>query len=257
MEIKATVNGSGGTFDVTTPIGHYIAKLGERSDFLSEYRKVCPILEEDGLKQSHIAYSDEKLTLYEWLNGETYKTLTPERVENAILYMKRYFEVLKKIPLNTINIKRMNTWDDAKSLRFLLDEFPKMNYYQVFPCVIAAIKHLSKAREMLVNFPKQLIHSDLGADNFLFIDNKVNAIIDFTPEIAPDIYGFCQFLYWNVLWSQKKTSLYKLVSMYSSKIDYEVFRLFVLQAALFRVVGPLMNGCSDLGKRVALLEELL
>lgn len=97
--------------DVTTRTGRYIVKLGERSDFLAVYRKVQPFLDKAGLVQSSIAYSDEKLILYEWLDGETLKELTPTRVEKAILYTKRYFEVLKNISLDELKIKKINTWD--------------------------------------------------------------------------------------------------------------------------------------------------
>ncbi len=258
LEIRPTSNGSGMTFDIITRTGRYIAKLGERSDFLSVYRKVWPVLEEAGLKQSHIVYSDDILTLYEWLNGETEKLLTPEKMGNAVLYIKRYNEVLKQISSDEIKIQRMNAWDDAGSLSFLLDEFPQTVHYSTFPCAAYVIKCLTKGREILENLPKQLIHSDLGADNFLFIDDKVNAIIDFTPQIAPEIYGLCQFLYWNVLWKEENTcSLLKWAAMYSEQINREVFYLLMLQTALFRVVGPLLNGRSDLEKRTVLLEELL
>lgn len=258
ITVNSTANGSGNTYDVITRTGRYIVKLGERSDFLSVYRKVQPFLDKAGLVQSRIAYSDEKLILYEWLNGETPKELTPTRVERAILYMKRYFEVLKNIPLNEIKIRKTNTWDDAKSLSFLLKEFPKTVHYQKYPSIVAGIERLSKVQELLEMLPKQLVHSDLGADNFLFIGDEVNAIIDFTPEIAPDLYGLCQFLYWNVLWKENNlSSLHRWANLYSNYIDYEVFDLLMIQAALYRVVGPLLNGYANLDKRLMLLDSLL
>ncbi|MHB8065904.1 MAG: hypothetical protein ACYDG2_25360 [Ruminiclostridium sp.] len=72
--------------------------------------------------------------------------------------MKRYFEILKNIPLNEIKTKRINAWDDAKSLSYLLDEFPRTMHYQKHSCVTAAIEHLSKNSEVLEALPKQLIH---------------------------------------------------------------------------------------------------
>lgn len=258
IKIIPTAKGSGRTFNVTTNNGNYIAKSSVRSDYLTIHQKAQPILEKAGFKQDRVIFHDELLTLYEWLDGDGSGALTPERMRNAILYTKRYFDALKTLPVDEIEIKRMNAWDDAKSLGFLLDEFPNCAEYATAPCIHAAIKRLSAHRELLDKLPKQLIHGDLGADNFLFIDDEVNAIIDFTPETAPDLYGICQFLYWNVLWQEgNSSSLHQWARVYSDRIEFELFDILMIQAALFRVVGPLLNGYVNLDKRMMLLECLL
>ncbi|MHB8065905.1 MAG: hypothetical protein ACYDG2_25365 [Ruminiclostridium sp.] len=86
IAISPTVNGSGNTYDISTPTKHYIVNLAERSDFVSVYQKVQPFLNGARLIQSHIAYSDENLTLYEWLDGETHKELTPETTRKKQYY---------------------------------------------------------------------------------------------------------------------------------------------------------------------------
>lgn len=258
LEITPTENGSGATYVICTLQGRYIAKRGERQDFLALYRKIQPELAGAGLKQSQILGHNEQIVLYEWLEGITCRTLTPEKIKNAILYIRDYFDVLRRIPIENIALSRMNVWDDAKSLQFLLDEFPKMDQYSSVPCIAAAVDRLSKTRKLVEKLPIQLIHGDLGGDNFLFLGDKVNSIIDFTPEIASDMYGLCQFLYWNVLWQEESArSLHTWSRMYSEQLNEEIFDFFMLQAALFRVVGPLLNGSSNLMKRIMLLEILL
>ncbi|MDF2935492.1 MAG: hypothetical protein K0Q90_865 [Paenibacillaceae bacterium] len=106
--------------------------------------------------------------------------------------------------------------------------------------------------------PKQLVHGDLGSDNFLFQGDTVCSVIDFTPEIASELYGLCQFLYWNVLWQEESaSSLYAWGKRYSEQPDEELFNCFMLQASLFRVTGPLLNGSSNVDKRIKLLDILL
>jgi hypothetical protein len=113
-------------------------------------------------------------------------------------------------------------------------------------------------RDSITKLPKQLIHGDLGADNFLMCGNMVTSIIDFTPQIASEIYGLCQFLYWNVLWQEESTaSLHTWAKVYSEEVDKETFDCCMLQAALYRVVGPLLNGVTTVNKRVQLLEVVL
>ena len=258
IKITPTVKGSGSTFDVITDTGRFIAKYGVRPDYISIQRKAHPVLEQAGLKQARIIFHDEQFTLYEWLDGDGNGTLTPERMHNSVLYISRYLEALKSVSVNETEIMRINAWDDAKSLDFLLDEFPNYAEYITDPCLSAAVGHLYEHRQLIDRQPKQLVHGDLGADNFLFVGNDVGAIIDFTPEIVSDLYGLCQFLYWNVLWQENNpSSLHKWADLYSSDIDYEVLDLFMIQAALFRVVGPLLNGYINLDKRIMLLESLL
>jgi thiamine kinase-like enzyme len=253
-----TAKGSGNTFDVTSDTGRYIAKCGVRSDFIAIQQKIQPLLEKAGLKQARIIFHDEKVVLYEWLDGDGSGQLTPQRMRNAVLYMKKYFEVLHSLPAGEIEIKRMNAWDDAKSLDFLLDEFPRYAEYIAAPCLSAAVKRLSENRVLLSKQPKQLIHGDLGADNFIFAGDEVAAIIDFTPEIAPALYGLCHFLYWNVLWRENNpSSLHQWAGLYTGEYDHEVFDLLMIQAALFRVAGPLLNGIGNLEKRIVILDHLL
>ncbi|MNO07442.1 hypothetical protein D3C81_2296270 [compost metagenome] len=72
------------------------------------------------------------------------------------------------------------------------------------------------------------------------------------------MYGLCQFLYWNVLWQEESAaSLHTWAKVYSEVMNEEIFDCCMLQATLYRVVGPLLNGVTTVHKRVHLLEVLL
>lgn len=258
LNIIPTESGSGATSFVQTQTGCYIAKAGERQDFLDLYEKVLPLLESAGLKQSHIVARSERIVLYEWIAGDTCKVFSEVQTIQAIKYIKKYFEALRSFPINDIKLKRQNAWDDAQSLEFLLDKLPDTGIFSVSPSIAEATARLSKIRDLITKLPKQLIHGDLGADNFLMRGNMVTSIIDFTPQIAPEMYGLCQFLYWNVLWHEESAaSLHTWAKVYSEEVDKVTFDCCMLQAALFRVVGPLLNGITTVNKRVQLLEVLL
>ncbi len=256
--IIPTECGSGATSIVQTQKGRYIAKVGERQDFLDLYEKVLPLLESSGLKQSHIIARSNRLVLYEWITGDTCKVFSEVQTKQAIKYIKKYFEALRSFPINDVKLERQNAWDDAQSLEFLLDKLPDTGIFSVSPSIAEATARLSRMRDLITTLPKQLIHGDLGADNFLMRGNMVTSIIDFTPQIAPEMYGLCQFLYWNVLWQEESAaSLHTWAKVYSEVMNEEIFDCCMLQVTLYRVVGPLLNGVTTVHKRVHLLEVLL
>ncbi len=84
LNIIPTESGSGATSFVQTQTGCYIAKAGERQDFLDLYEKVLPLLESAGLKQSHIVVRSERIVLYEWIAGDTCKVFSEVQTIQAI-----------------------------------------------------------------------------------------------------------------------------------------------------------------------------
>jgi hypothetical protein len=124
LSIVPAESGSRTASIVQTDKGRCIAKVGERQDFLGLYEKVLPLLESAGLKQSHIVARSERIVLYEWIAGDTYKVFSEVQTKQAIHYIKKYFEALRGFSIDEVILVRQNGWDDAQSLEFLLDQLP-------------------------------------------------------------------------------------------------------------------------------------
>jgi hypothetical protein len=283
IKIEKTKNGSGSTFLVETKNEKYIAKTNERIDFVQIYEKVQNKLNQLNLLQSRIiktnksvVMTSEGIVLYEFIEGDNFTTLSKIQCENAIKYIKEYNKALSFVPFNNEELIIKNHWDKAKSIEFIVNEFPnflkeieleiqdKKNIYE-------AINILSKNKGRLSRQKKQLIHSDLGADNFIFRNDKIASIIDFTPEYNHKIYSLCQFIYWNYLWYAPNINMDEInnyfgVYNFDSDIDIEedIFHILLLNSALYRIVGPIIDmfsrnikDYSGLKKRFSIINELL
>ncbi len=283
IEIKRTENGSGNTYFIECEQGKYIAKTNERIDFVNIYHKVQHELNENHILQSKIIRTNddmvmtkEGLVLYEFLEGDNLKELNEKQLINAIKHMKKYNEALRKVPCTEDEIEFKNHWDSARSIDFMINEFPsslaeasidiknKQNVYK-------AIEILSTNKEKITQQENQLIHVDLGPDNFMFKDNQVVSIIDFTPEYNHELYSLSQFIYWNYLWDNQhihKEQINNYLRIYdinyNQKDDMETFYLLLIRAALYRIIGPVMEmvkrnaeDYTRLKKRFRILGELL
>jgi len=255
--INPTSSGSGNTYYVETNNDKFIAKLSERPDFVSLYNKVQPILSEQGFIQSKIVRTKESglmtlnsMVLYTCLTGDTYNKLDMQQIRDAIRYMKNYNMALLSVPFTPIEIKEINNWDRAKSLFFLVNDFEYVNLDLGeinINRLSKAIQILRRNSSLLNEIEKQLIHTDLGPDNFIYKSNKVQSIIDFTPEYENEIYSLCQFCYWNYLWLETDDPdlLDDWLSVYHqrgvSRIEKEVFYTLLVKASLFRVAGILLS----------------
>lgn len=283
IEVKRTENGSGSTYFVESEQGNYIAKMNERNDFVNIYDKVQLELNENGILQSKIIKTNENmimtkdgLVLYEFIDGDNLKKLNKEQLVNAIKYTRKYNEALRRVPFRGEEIKFKNHWDSARSIDFITNEFP--NYLAKAKIDIKnkqkiydAIEILSTNKEKMAHQKKQLIHSDLGPDNFMFRNNEVISIIDFTPEYNHELYSLSHFVYWNYLWNNQRIDNEGINSClriydanYIQEGDRVIFYLLLVRAALFRIIGPVMEilkrsneDYTRLKKRFEILGELL
>jgi len=275
VSVKPTKNGSGNTFYIETNDGVYIAKLNERIDFVSLYDKIQPILSEQGFLQSKVIrtkknklMASELFVLYSFLSGANSNSLNKQQILNAVKYMKFYNSTLASIPFSPLELKVDNHWDKANSLNFIINDFQ----YSIFELgsqnnnvLSDAIQILRGSLPILCDSKKQLVHSDLGPDNFLFTGNDVLSIIDFTPSYEHEFYSLCQFCYWVFLWTDtaSKTILDDLLKVYNltdvSKNDMSIFYTLLIKASLFRVVGMLLSNTEinipNANKRIKILEN--
>ena len=276
--IGDTQMGSGNTYLVSTETGQYMAKLGERMDFLRIYEKSAQALTRKGFCVGRIVKTrrnelctNDGVTLYEYIEGDCHSTLDKVQTEKAIHYVKAFNKALGTVPFLPDEIENKTVWDHAKSVDFLSGPFMK-TFLPSFDGegkaeLIAAIHKLQKNRDMLDAQSHQLIHSDLGADNFVFSGNEVVSIIDFTPEYANEWYAICQFLYWNLLWQKARVAwpeIEETLDAYGSGYAREAVALLLLKAAVYRVAAPIMDAVDrgtldglNLGKRMHILSNVL
>lgn len=220
--------------------------------------------------------ASEGTVLYEYIDGDIKSSLNEKQTENAIKYIKKYNKALSLIPFKNEDLTIRNHWDKAKSLDFLIDELPdyllKLELeMQDKRNICDALEILSENRAKIEQLNRQMIHSDLGPDNFIFKGDEIISIIDFTPEFNNEAYSLCQFIYWNYLWSTTnidKSRINNYLMLYNEdsdvNIDNDIFYILLLNAALYRIVGPLLdmfnrnvNDYSGLKKRFYILAELI
>ena len=245
-------------------------------DVVTIYNKVESVLTEKGYILSKIikTNADELLTqesvvLYTFIFGEIYKNLTKRQTENAIKYIKKFNTGLSDIIFDPQEIKDLDVWDKAKSLDFLINHF----VYTYFPLedenimlIKKAIQTLTNNKKILSEASKQLIHADLGPDNFIFKNDEVYSVIDFTPEYENELYSLCQFCYWNYYWvstedKEDERLMDDLLKTYYDRkaldTEKEFFKILMIKASLFRIAGPLMNGNINLEKRFDILKRVI
>lgn len=283
IKIKKTKNGSGNTYFIKTTGEKYIVKINERFDFVHIYDKVETKLNQMNLLQSRIIKTNQDLlmtsegvVLYEFISGDNYTMLSKVQIENSIKYIRNYNKALSLVSFKNEELIIKNHWDQAKSITFIVNEFPnilseleleirdKKNIYD-------AINILSKNRDCMEMQYKQLIHSDLGADNFIFRNDQIISIIDFTPDYNHELYSLCQFIYWNYLWYNltiNRDEINYFFRVYNHgndlEIEEDISYLLLMYSALYRIVGPLLDlynrnikEYKGLEKRFFILEELI
>ncbi len=280
-KVVKTEYGSGNTFIVHTHTAKYIAKFNNRNEHIAIYDKIQNVLNKNGIKQSRIIktkaktlMTSEGMTLYEFIEGQTYECLTELQLMNAFKYLKKYNKALSEVAFKESDLPCINHWDKAQSIDFIINDFvdllSKINLRSVDKEYIYYAQNILRVNKNKINsLKKQLIHSDLGADNFIYDGDEVIAIIDFTPEYENEIYSICQFVYWNYLWEKvlySKEDMDRFLHMYddSEQGNETIYYLFLLKSILFRIVGPLLEKIHNsdhhykgLEKRFLILINLL
>lgn len=281
--IMKTEKGSGDTYLVKTVNQKYIAKVNVRQDFINIYNDVQKLLRQIGFVVSGIMPTADGdictkcgLVLYEFLDGQSYSNLTYIQMKNALDYLRDYNKALVGVSSTPENILMLNHWDQARSLAFIVEEFPAiLSTVQLSDdgnaVIQKAVNILSVNRSFLHHQTEQLIHADLGPDNIMFTDNDVLSIIDFTPEYNHHLYSIAQFVYWNIFWHGSKIThmeLNEVLSIYlarsASSFEIKLFSILLVRSAIFRIAGPLLdklhNGVTNynsLKKRLHILRKTI
>jgi len=274
LTISPTAYGSGEkTFVVETRDAKYIAKLNERPDVVTLYDKIRPVLIERGFVQSKIVRTKanrlmtaDSMVLYTFLDGAAHKKLDTLQTQNAIRYMKKFNAALSAVPFSPAELHEMNGWDKAKSLSYMINDFDytRFGFGQNDLGRLDRAIHILKSNDLLLDqTKKQLIHADLGPDNFMFNSGEVLSIIDFTPDFEHELYALCQFCYWSYLWpktndpDQLANWLETYYQRNVSKAEKKLFYTLLIKTALFRIIGRLLSeNAPDISVLTARMEAL-
>lgn len=277
VDLRKTVFGSGNTFVIKTESERYIAKLNNKANEIEIYNRVQKQLLLSGVNQPRIILTKYKkliaphgLVLYEYIQGDTFSHFDKDMEEKALRYIFKYNQELKNVQFEGCELLVQNDWDRIKSLDYICNEVPQriidLKIKQEWKeALLDGIEVLTKYKEQLGKLDKQIIHSDLGADNFLVLNNEICAIIDFSLEINHELYSLAHFIYWNYMWSEKeleKKVIDRYINNYYGYINNanKDAYLLLLRASLFRVLGPLfeishseIRDYTKLRKRIELL----
>jgi len=260
IDIQKTEYGSGNTFIVVSEKGKFIAKLMNKEYEIILYDRVQKSLHSSAIKQPRVIQTIsgnliclDSLVLFEYIEGETKKYAIDLIELNLIDVIYEYNQELKNISFSISEFEVQNDWDRIRSLDYICNEAnERILGLQIEEewrkSLLESIGILRDKKESIDELDTQIIHMDLGADNFILKDNVVFAVIDFTPDINNELYALAHFVYWNYLWRSDhhhKSSIdFYLNHYYKSneqEVDYHNFYLFLLNASVYRILGPLFE----------------
>lgn len=246
-----------GVWMLDTTHGRFVAKLGQREDHLRLHFQAQQALQDHGLHCNHVVPTAEDalltpkgLAIFTWVPGESIQALDASRCDAVFTYLPAYFRALAAVPCVEGDFCRRNGWDDAQSLDYLLKQFPlqlaDMPLTEVDRAVLAgAVDRLRIEQIRLQTLQRQLIHADLGPDNFLFDGSQVTAVIDFTPAYDCPLYAVAQFVYWNDLYpnpcTPRNVLLERLHAFAPGAWSDGLMMAMLLRATLYRAAGPLLE----------------
>lgn len=271
-------------YHIVTTGTSFVFKQVDRLDFLKVYHKVQNVFNNKGLVQGkliptkeHELMSRTGFSLIEYVPGEALEKYNDEQFWSIIKYLYKYNQILREVPFKATELEEVNNWDKLKSVEFMCHKVEEiLNQFELEEktqfLLRSAKKALSDHTDYFNRNNKQLIHSDLGPGNIVFCDkNKIQTIIDFTPEYENELYALSQFLYWTCLWEfSESTSLNRIRSTlkvyFNNDVQQEISEglfPYLLKACLFRIMGPILNdtqigvlNMSKIQKRMKALEKL-
>jgi hypothetical protein len=156
------------------------------NDFLSVYRDVKLLPD--------VLYTDvnKEFIVYSYISGETHVT-RGSKLEWMEVLIKELFHtyqrVEKDIPWGRVNGLHRKNWSEfnESSLAFAQKSIEDLLPLEDHKRVEMLVKKLSAYH---IQEEKYYLHGDTGVHNFVFLDNKINGVIDPSPLIGPKIYDF-------------------------------------------------------------------
>lgn len=251
-----------GIVALTTDAGRFVLKPAKNHAMSALYSEVERVLNADGVRQARIfrtpdgsLISTSGYSVYEFVEGTTGDCLsmTAARLGSAMGYMAVYNASLARLDTPAAVTALDDPWNQAASLRYVVDELPEriddLNLGSSTRAILARCIAFLRERRESVDKGIQLVHGDIGPDNILFAGEDVVTIIDFSPHCASELYSLCQFFYWQFLWGKDVESaaddiresleIYCQMKPGFSIADGDSHAMLVF-AAGYRLLGPLL-----------------
>lgn len=249
----------------------YVLKDNQRYDYLqleneaNKYLYKSHITTREIIKNVNGYLCTGSFALFTYVPGTYKDSFSLDEIESSLTFLAIYNKALKNVPYQSLDI--ISELDEVKELSYLVNTLPtKINTFQISDdnkkTLTIAVNILKDNQQELKKLPKQLIHADLGADNFLFYKNYIYSIVDFTPDYDSEEYALAQYIYWCIyhsdVWNHDKIEIIK--NIYLSKSDLKEIDLLyplLIKAALMRIVPNLLAYKNVAEKRYEFLQFLL
>jgi Ser/Thr protein kinase RdoA (MazF antagonist) len=220
--------GSDRARQVVTAGGSYVLKPAYRMADVELYAQVAAQLTARGIRQPRVEptrsgghVTSSGYFLQELLPGVSPSRPTPAQTAAAMRHVAAYHLALGELALG-YEPDHGSIWVRVTDPGFLLAELPGLlaSHGLADPAslpasppgsppgspVDAALDYLRRSRPGLAALPRQLVHGDIGPDNFLMAGDDVVALIDFTPHWQPVLFAAATALYWFHVYGQPHVS---------------------------------------------------
>lgn len=220
LRLESNAQGNARTYRLQTPQGVFFIKpvRQQPEEWLAIYRVAERLLNEQGVRQARLMLTPDGspvsargYSVLEFLPGEAVRAPNERQFAAHVIHLAAYNRALRLVPMDPAMIARLtqplDLWRKAASLEYMLDR-SRLDpaalglSEQVAQTARAATHLLSAWRPRLERLPRQLIHSDIGPGNVLYDDDRVVAIVDFTPGYEPPAYSLCISLFWHCVFDQ-------------------------------------------------------
>jgi homoserine kinase type II len=195
---------------VVTGRGSYLLKPAYRQADVELQAEVATLLTARGIRQPRLepTRSGGYVTrsgyfLQELLPGVSPTRPTPAQTTAAMRHVAAYHLALGELPVS-YEPDRGSLWVRVTDPDFLLAELPGLlarnGLADRAPGL--ALDYLRRSQAGLAALPRQIVHGDIGPDNFLMTGDEVIALVDFTPHLQPVLFAAATALYWFHVYGQ-------------------------------------------------------
>lgn len=204
LTVQPLPSGNPAACKITTSRGVFLLKPVYRQGDLELQAQVAPLLTARGIRQPEVLPTatgqlacSAGYALLEWLPGSALTEPTPAQAAAAMRHVADYHLALGEIGLS-YRPDATSLWVRVTDPGFLVDILPDL----LARCGLAdedtdlAIRYLGQSRLGLEALPSQLVHGDIGPDNFLMDGDAVVSLIDFTPHWDSVLFAASTALYW-------------------------------------------------------------
>jgi Ser/Thr protein kinase RdoA (MazF antagonist) len=209
VRILPLAAGGANVFQFNTSDGMFVAKLAVDEAEAELYAAVADALNDLGIRQASPRrtregrlVSSEGFALTEFLPGRICLPPGSEQTVAVMRHLASYQAALATVAAPAFLDERHTLWQNVARPAWLCDHLPAL--VQEFPpnnldhgLIRTGLAHLEETTSAPGGqLARQVVHGDIGPDNVLMEGTTVVAVIDFTPFLAPALFGFATALYW-------------------------------------------------------------